>query len=116
MKKILLCALFALVAFSCDKDKCLQEAECTKITNGTTGKTSHEKTSNTVEVCHNGKTLSINESALQSHLDHGDTEGSCTTLSDGGLVFMDGELVEIGCKYDLPFIHVDEDGASWLFE
>ena len=40
-----------------------------------------------VFVCHNGKTLEISENALQAHLDHGDTEGTC----DGD----DGMLVRI---------------------
>lgn len=40
----------------------------------------------------------------------------CNTLSDGGLLFMDGENVNIPCKYDLPFVHVDESGATWLYE
>ncbi|NNE70330.1 MAG: hypothetical protein HKN29_08190 [Rhodothermales bacterium] len=35
-----------------------------------------------VEVCHNGKTKTVNESALQAHLDHGDTEGACGSSDD----------------------------------
>lgn len=30
-----------------------------------------------VSVCHNGHTICISVSALQTHLDHGDTEGEC---------------------------------------
>jgi len=30
-----------------------------------------------VSVCHNGKTLTMDRSALQAHLSHGDTEGEC---------------------------------------
>jgi len=41
---------------------------------------------------------------------------NCSTLSDGGLVFRDGEVVEIPCKYNLPFIYVDDNGAQWLYE
>ena len=32
---------------------------------------------NKVTVCHNGETLEISESALQAHLNHGDTYGPC---------------------------------------
>lgn len=41
---------------------------------------------NQVTICHEGdegpETLSVNESALQSHLNHGDTEGSCQQEED----------------------------------
>jgi len=30
-----------------------------------------------VTVCHNGHTITINQSALPAHLKHGDTEGAC---------------------------------------
>jgi len=30
-----------------------------------------------VDVCHNGKTISISVNALGGHLGHGDTEGAC---------------------------------------
>ncbi len=33
-----------------------------------------------VEVCHEGKTLSIAEAALEAHLAHGDTLGACATV------------------------------------
>ena len=32
---------------------------------------------NKVTVCHDGDELSVSESALDAHLDHGDTEGKC---------------------------------------
>jgi hypothetical protein len=117
MKRVFILMLFIGLFVSCDKDECLQEAECIKLTDGTTEKNNQVRLENTfVVVCHNGQNLTINESALQSHLNHGDSEGECESLSDGGLVFADGELVEISCSYNLPFIHVDENGASWLFE
>lgn len=37
---------------------------------------------NKVEVCHNGHTISISTSALQAHLNHGDTEGPCEDAGD----------------------------------
>jgi hypothetical protein len=33
--------------------------------------------SHKVDVCHNGKTINIAKAALEAHLNHGDTEGSC---------------------------------------
>jgi len=30
-----------------------------------------------VDVCHNGKTITVSEQSLKGHLKHGDTEGAC---------------------------------------
>ena len=37
-----------------------------------------------VTICHNGKTIDVAESAVQSHLAHGDTLGACSTGGGGG--------------------------------
>jgi hypothetical protein len=31
-----------------------------------------------VTICHNGNTIEVSESALEAHLNHGDTQGACT--------------------------------------
>ena len=96
---------------SCDKDDCGQECYVTQVTSGLS-----RTTVTTVQVCHNGQTLNINENALQAHLNHGDTEGPCQALSDGGLVYGNGEWVTIPCKYDLPLLHTDsETGAQYYY-
>lgn len=38
---------------------------------------SEHSSSHKVDVCHNGNTLNIDESALRAHLAHGDSEGQC---------------------------------------
>lgn len=37
-----------------------------------------------VTLCHNGQTITVNESAVQPHLDHGDTLGACPPPDGGG--------------------------------
>jgi len=111
MKKVLL-VLVAMFIFASCEDNCTQEALSERITSGMNKGASSK---GNVFVCHNGSTLEINSNALQAHLDHGDTEGECGTLSSGGLNFSDGEIVEIGCDYDLPFLHTDLDGNKWWF-
>jgi hypothetical protein len=37
-----------------------------------------------VDVCHNGKTLSVNGNAAAAHQGHGDTLGACPTDDGGG--------------------------------
>lgn len=117
IKLVLLSFLFLGLAstFSCAKDDCTQEALSTKITSGSSARGASK-----ITVCHvlgNGdtQTIEIDEDDLQFHLDHGDIQGECPTLSDGGLHFDDGNIVEIACKYELPFIHVAEDGSQWYF-
>jgi len=110
MKKILLILLVA-ISFSCSKDDCKQEAYCEKLTEGATV----AMKTTMVTLCHNGNTITVNQNAVQTHLNHGDTLGECETLSDGGLVFRDGENVEIDCKYNLPFIHVKDNGEQWYY-
>ncbi|MBC5842151.1 endonuclease [Flavobacterium sp. F-380] len=42
-----------------------------------------------VEVCHNGKTICIDENAVASHLAHGDKLGSCSTQIENRTTFTD---------------------------
>jgi len=119
MKKVFLILVLALASFtftSCE-DECTQPALCTLVSQQDYGKSSYAKvtTSDKVDVCHNGMTISIDVTSLQDHLDHGDTEGECETLSDGGLVFRGGEVVEISCDYSLPFLHTTDNGTQWLY-
>jgi len=107
MKKVLVVLLLVMGVVSCEKDDCKQEAFCQKI--------SVRNTVESVEVCHNGQTISINTNALNTHLEHGDTEGPCQSLSNGGLSFKDGEVVSIDCGYELPFIHTKPNGEQWIF-
>ena len=97
---LLVCASFALTILSCEKEDCMQEALCVKMTSGSEARSNQTK-SNDVAVCHNGSTIYVSENAVQSHLDHGDTLGECPTLSDGELVFRDGEIVEIKGNFTL---------------
>lgn len=114
MKKLLvLLSLFITFALttSCDDD-CSQDALCTQVTGESTFRsTGCEK----VFVCHKGKTLEISASALQAHLNHGDTEGTCETLSLGDISLEDGEIIELDCKYNLPFTHTRDNGDTWIF-
>lgn len=101
-------ALLFVSMASCEDDYCYQSVTSTKISNGM-------NRSSTVTICHNGETMEINASALQSHLNHGDTEGSCAVLSVDELEFEDGLKQEINCSYELPFIYTRPNGESWLF-
>ena len=105
MKKVLLVLVGVLLA-SCTDDKCTQTVIASKV-----GRTSQ------VTICHSGTTLNVNSNAVQVHLDHGDTLGECTTLSIAGFIYEEGEVQEIGCQYDLPFIHTNnKTGEQWIFE
>ena len=110
---LLLVCTFAIT--SCEKDGCTQPALCTLVSSQDYGKVTTAKGADKLYVCHNGQTKHISVNALQAHLNHGDTEGQCQTLSDGGLKFRDGEVVEIDCGYSLPFVHVTENGTQWLY-
>lgn len=112
MKKLFLITLLAVFTLACEND-CTQEAKCTLLSTQNHGK--QTKTEAKVKVCHEGKTIEVNANALQAHLNHGDTEGECETLSTNGLEFKDGEVVEIDCKYDIPFIYTTENGTQWLY-
>lgn len=113
MKKILLgCIslgiLITIIIACTTEDSC----ECT----ATEYLTTSYKTSDKVTICHNDNTIEIDTSALQSHLDHGDTIGECETLgiddintntypystdcSDDGKVFINrnNKLTTIKCK------------------
>ena len=35
-----------------------------------------------VKICHNGQEICVSSNAVQSHLDHGDKLGSCTSISN----------------------------------
>ncbi len=37
-----------------------------------------------VTVCHNGQALEVNQTALASHLAHGDNQGVCNNTTSGG--------------------------------
>lgn len=116
MKKVflLLTITLTLLLTSCNKDECTQEAY-SEIVSNRSGKSTSAKGRDKVTVCHNGNTIEVSANALQAHLDHGDVEGSCETLSDRGLTFSNGSNVQIDCSYELPFIHVDDNGVTWFF-
>ena len=121
MKNLFILLLVSVTIFSCNNDDCMQDALSEKVTEGNSGAKSSSSKSGSVDVCHYDAdaetytTISVSESAVQSHLDHGDSLGECQSLSDGGLHFSDGNVVEIDCSYDLPFIHVADDGSTWWF-
>ena len=114
MKNLFL-VLLLLFAFVACEDDCTQDAYCQLVSNQDYGKVSSVKSGDTVEVCHNGSTISVSTNALQGHLNHGDTEGACQVLSSNDLEFRDGEVVDIPCGYDLPFMHVTENGTQWFY-
>lgn len=114
MKKVLILLGLFIALVSCHDD-CSQKALATKVTAGASARSAGK-----VIVCHvlgNGdtQTIEINEDDLHYHLGHGDTEGECPTLSSGGLRFEDGAVQDIDCSYDLPFLHVKENGETWYF-
>ena len=109
MRKLGLLLLLSFAFIGCEDD-CLQSALCTKLSDGVStlkGK---------VDVCHNGISITIDYSALKEHLRHGDSEGKCVVLDDGGLVFRDGENVLIDCNFNLPFLHTRDNGEQWFYE
>jgi hypothetical protein len=57
-----------------------------------------------VTICHKGRTINVNESALQAHLNHGDTEGGC------GEVYSDSEDPDDGTDDDEE--GPDDDGDT----
>tara|TARA_R110000796_G_scaffold181330_1_gene297887 strand:+ start:33821 stop:34189 length:369 start_codon:yes stop_codon:yes gene_type:complete len=115
MKNLLLVLLLVISFTSCEDD-CTQEAYCQLLSSQDYGKSGVSQKGNAkVFVCHNGNTLEISENALQAHLNHGDYEGECGTLSSNNLEFKDGEIVDIPCGYDIPFIHVTNNGTQWRY-
>lgn len=116
MKTLLKFTLIALLATSC-KDDCTQYAYCQLISNANYG-AGDKRT-----VCHNGSNLSINEKAYingghgQTHEDGTSCyDGECgETLSSNDLEFRQGEIVEIPCEYELPFVHRTPDGKKWFY-
>jgi len=124
MLLVLFIGLFTLT--SC-QDECTQDALCTLVSSEDYGKTSNTaKGLTTVQVCHRildndgvtiigYETLTIDSNALQPHLNHGDVQGECGSLSSDSLEFKDGEVVEIPCSYELPFMHVTANGTQWLY-
>lgn len=109
MKKLIIILFIGL--FSC-QDDCTQPALATLVKTSYVSKFDEKEK---VLVCHNGTTLEVNAKALQGHLNHGDTIGVCATLSTNGLHFNNGEVQEIDCSYELPFMHIKENGEQWLF-
>ena len=119
MKKILLLLMLTVALVSC-KDDCTQPAIATLIQ---TANSSYQLNAegDTMVICHYDAvadsyfTITISTSALESHLAHGDSEGECQSLSDGGLRFEDGVVQEIDCSYELPFMHIKDNGEQWFF-
>jgi hypothetical protein len=112
MKKVLvlLVSILMLGLFVSCQDDCTQDAYCQSVSSLSA------KSEGKVYVCHNGNTLEIDEKSLQDHLDHGDTEEECQTLSYQGLVYKDGEIVKISCDYKLPFTYTDQNtGKTWIY-
>lgn len=122
MKKVLLLLLmfsFTTLTISCEDD-CTQDAYCQLLSSQDYGKSDSSKTTGKTTLCHvtsNGsyQTIEVNDADVQFHLDHGDALGECGTLSSNGLEFKDGEVVEIPCSYELPFIHITENGTQWYY-
>lgn len=112
MKKFiyLLVTLFAFTIVGCE-DGCTQRAKCQLVSKQFKGLSSKGM----ITICHKGETIDIAEEALQTHLDHGDYEGECNTLSDTNLEFKDGEIVDIPCGYELPFVHMTSEGQQWWY-
>ncbi len=50
---------------------------------------------NKVYICHNGNTICVNSSALQSHLDHGDLEGPCGPCNTYAMQSLPDDIIEI---------------------
>lgn len=60
-------------------------SEYSDFSSSRTGVTEGETEEEYSEICHNGQTISIADSAIQTHLDHGDYRGPCTPEGgDGG--------------------------------
>lgn len=117
MKKsiLLLVVLLSLTIVSCSDD-CDKDALCTFIKRGHSLPSSKQSTDKKkVFVCHNQNTIEINKNALKAHLNHGDTEGPCKTLSSNGLEFSDGDIVKISCEHELPFMYIKDNGEQWLY-
>ena len=106
MKKLGLVLLIAMTFISCSSDDCKQLALSERVSS---------QRSSLVTICHDGNTMQVNQNALQGHLNHGDSLGGCDVLSNGGLEFSDGEIVEIDCGFELPFMNTAEDGSVWFF-
>lgn len=59
----------------------------------------------TVYFCTNHTILgSTEDSTVEQH---------CETLSGGGVSYSEGEVIEVNCDTELPFVFVDKDGKSW---
>lgn len=116
----LILVLIGTVFMQSCEDDCTQDAYCQLISTQDYGKSSSSKTAGKTTLCHvtgsgNYQTIEVNNQAVQSHLDHGDTLGECGTLSTNELGFRDGEIVEIPCSYELPFLHTTENGTQWYY-
>lgn len=115
MKKLFyLLAFIGLFMVSCDDD-CTQDAYCQLVNTANMTYNVQSSTTGLVTICHYGSTIEVDETAVQSHLDHGDALGECISLSAHGLEFRDGEIVDIPCSYELPFIHTTAEGQTWYY-
>jgi len=113
MRNLFLFFVLVFAFTSCDDD-CKQDALCTQVSANMT-LTVDPCPDGKILICHKGDQICIDESSWTEHESHGDIQGECGTLSDDGLVFADGQVVEIDCKYELPFLHTDDNGIQWYY-
>lgn len=110
---LLIIILASLTFISCDDD-CSQEAIKTELLS-TFNRSSSNCEEGEVEWCLNGKTLCLPEEPDLGMVAAGAVLGNCDTLSNTGILTGESYIVEIDCKYELPFIHTDEDGRTWQY-
>ena len=105
-----------MLSYSCDNES--KECDCTTTEQSIYASRDgnddddDEDDDEKVKVCHNGNTIEIDEEDLQDHLDHGDVQGECTTLSieeyefdyefdcsdDGLEINMNGRVLIVECN------------------
>jgi hypothetical protein len=106
MKKSIL-LVFVLLLFNCDTNECTQDCGLQEVlTTNSFAKGGDCNDKDKVIVCHNGEDLCISINALQAHLDHGDTEGSCTTLAIEDYQLGPRKEWKIPCKYSSETINI----------
>lgn len=60
---------------------------------------------NKTNVCHKGKTISVDKNAVKSHINHGDTKGKCTTTS--------AVIIMMRCKNNTGMLQVSGWSSSY---